>query len=77
MNRMTSDIGTVDGDISQQFEDAMWLVISWTASIVVIASVTPIFLVFSAVLTAAFVIIFLRFLPTSQSLRRLEVCLRY
>lgn len=74
MNRMTSDIGTVDGDISQQFEEVAWLAISWTASIVVIASVTPVFLVFSAILTAAFVVVFLRFLPTSQSLRRLEVC---
>ncbi|KAI4250339.1 MAG: hypothetical protein LQ352_005360, partial [Teloschistes flavicans] len=72
MNRMTSDIGTVDGNISQQFEDVAFLAISWISSIVVIASVTPIFLVFSFVLTASFVLIFLRFLPTSQSLRRLE-----
>ncbi|KAL8631276.1 hypothetical protein Q9189_003040 [Teloschistes chrysophthalmus] len=73
MNRMTSDIGTVDGNISQQFEDVAFLAISWISSIVVIASVTPIFLVFSFVLTASFVFIFLRFLPTSQSLRRLEM----
>ncbi|KAL8825841.1 MAG: hypothetical protein Q9191_004170 [Dirinaria sp. TL-2023a] len=73
MNRMTSDIGTVDGDISQQLEEVAWLVITWTASIVVIASVTPVFLIFSAILTAAFVLVFLRFLPTSQSLRRLEM----
>ncbi|KAL8690584.1 MAG: hypothetical protein Q9218_004004 [Villophora microphyllina] len=29
MNRMTSDIGTVDGNISQQFEDVAFLAISW------------------------------------------------
>ena len=74
MNRMTSDISTVDGNISQQFQDFAWLGITWVSSIVVIASVTPLFLVFSFALTAAFVLIFLRFLPTSQSLRRLEVC---
>ncbi|KAL8644469.1 MAG: hypothetical protein Q9226_007747 [Calogaya cf. arnoldii] len=73
MNRMTSDIGTVDGNISQQFEDVAFLAITWISSIVIIASVTPVFLVFSFALTASFVMIFLRFLPTSQSLRRLEM----
>ena len=73
MNRLTSDIGTVDGNITDQFEDVAFLVIAWTSSIVVIASVTPIFLIFSLTLTAMFVLIFRRFLPTSQSLRRLEV----
>lgn len=73
MNRMTSDIGTIDGNISQQFQNVAFLAITWISSIVVIASVTPIFLVFSFALTALFVFIFLRFLPTSQSLRRLEV----
>lgn len=74
MNRMTSDIGTVDGNISQQFQDVALLVIKWASSIVIIASVTPVFLIVSFVLTASFVWIFVHFLPTSQSLRRLEVC---
>ncbi|KAI7091670.1 ABC bile acid transporter [Hortaea werneckii] len=73
MNRMTSDIGVIDGNISQQFQVVAWLGISWISSVVVIGSVTPAFLAFSAVLTIAFVMIFLRFLPTSQSLRRLEM----
>ena len=73
MNRMTSDIGTVDGNISSQFQAVAFLAITWMSSIVVIASVTPIFLAFSFAMTASFVFIFLRFLPTSQSLRRLEV----
>ena len=73
MNRLTSDISTIDGNISQQFQAAAWLTIMWISSVVVIASVTPIFLIFSFVLSAAFVFIFLRFLPTSQSLRRLEM----
>ncbi|KAL8872095.1 MAG: hypothetical protein Q9174_002218 [Haloplaca sp. 1 TL-2023] len=73
MNRMTSDIGTVDGNISSQFQAVAFLGITWISSIIVIASVTPVFLAFSFVLTASFVFIFLRFLPTSQSLRRLEM----
>lgn len=73
MNRMTSDIGTVDGNISSQFSAVAWLVIRWFTSVVIIASVRPIFLVFALAMTASFVFIFNRFLPTSQSLRRLEV----
>ncbi|KAL4933065.1 putative ABC bile acid transporter [Aspergillus undulatus] len=73
MNRLTSDIGVVDGDISSQFQMIAFLIITWVSSVLVIASVTPLFLAFSVLLTAAFVFTFLQFLPTSQSLRRLEM----
>ncbi|EKG12941.1 Putative ABC transporter protein [Macrophomina phaseolina MS6] len=73
MNRVTSDIGTLDGGISDQLQNVAWYFIGWVAAIVVIASVTPLFLVCSLALTAWFVYIFMRFLPTSQSLRRLEM----
>ncbi|KAI9368175.1 P-loop containing nucleoside triphosphate hydrolase protein [Aspergillus egyptiacus] len=73
MNRLTSDIGVVDGDISEQFQLIAFLIITWVTSIAVIASVTPVFLAFSVLLTAAFIYTFLQFLPTSQSLRRLEM----
>lgn len=73
MNRMTSDIGTVDGNISSRFSSVVWLAIKWITSVVIIASVTPVFLAVAIALTPSFVLIFRRFLPTSQSLRRLEV----
>lgn len=73
MNRLTSDISVIDGNISQQFQHVAWLGIMWISAVVVIASVTPLFLIFTIVLSASFVFIFLRFLPTSQSLRRLEM----
>ncbi|RAK74498.1 putative ABC bile acid transporter [Aspergillus fijiensis CBS 313.89] len=73
MNRLTSDIGVVDGNISEQFQMIAFQAITWVSSIAVIATVTPTFLGFSLLLTAAFVLIFRRFLPTSQSLRRLEM----
>ncbi|KAK3676684.1 hypothetical protein LTR78_003459 [Recurvomyces mirabilis] len=73
MNRMTSDIGVIDGNISQRFQGVAWLGISWISSVIVIASVTPTFLAFAIVLTILFLLIFMRFLPTSQSLRRLEM----
>ncbi|KAE8552103.1 hypothetical protein EYB25_005997 [Talaromyces marneffei] len=73
MNRLTSDIGTVDRNISLQFTGIAFQIIIWVSSIVVIASMTPAFLVFAVALTASFVAIFLWFLPLSQSLRRLEM----
>lgn len=73
MNRLTSDIGVVDGNISEQFQFIAFQIVFWVSSILVIATATPVFLVFSVVLTSAFVMIFLRFLPASQSLRRLEM----
>ena len=73
MNRLTSDIGTIDGNIADQLLIVIWYAIAWVSSMIVIGSVTPIFLVFAIALTLAFVMIFLRFLPTSQSLRRLEM----
>ncbi|KIW23944.1 uncharacterized protein PV07_09691 [Cladophialophora immunda] len=73
MNRLTSDMGTVDGNIAELFLIVIWYAVAWISSMVVIASITPIFLAFAISLTLAFVLIFLQFLPTSQSLRRLEM----
>ncbi|KAH0839283.1 ATP-binding cassette transporter abc4 [Fonsecaea pedrosoi] len=73
MNRLTSDMGTVDGNIAELFLVVIWYAVAWITSMVVIASITPIFLAFAISLTLAFVLIFLQFLPTSQSLRRLEM----
>ncbi|CAG7975403.1 unnamed protein product [Penicillium nalgiovense] len=73
MNRLTSDIGVVDGNISEQFQVIAFQAITWISSVLVIATATPVFLLFSLALTVAFVLVFLRFLPTSQSLRRLEM----
>ncbi|KAI5205105.1 P-loop containing nucleoside triphosphate hydrolase protein [Aureobasidium subglaciale] len=73
MNRLTSDVATIDGNISDQFLNVAWQAIAWVTSIAVIAGVTPLFLVFSFALTVAFILIFMQFLPTSQSLRRLEM----
>lgn len=73
MNRVTSDIGTIDGAIAQQIHRCAWFVLNWVSSILVIASATPTFLVMAIFMTSAFVLIFFYFLPASQSLRRLEM----
>ena len=65
LNRLTGDVGTVDGPISMQFLAVSWQAIAWTSSIFVFATVTPTFLVFSLALTGVFFWIFLTFLPTS------------
>jgi ABC-type multidrug transport system fused ATPase/permease subunit len=73
MNRLTSDIGAIDGQIAGQLSHTAWFGISWLSSVLVIASATPLFLVLAVVMSLIFVYIFQRFLPTSQSLRRLEM----
>lgn len=73
MNRLTSDIGTIDGQIVTQIRDVAWYFMFWLSSLFVIASTTPAFLVIATVMTTIFILIFLRFLPASQSLRRLEM----
>ncbi|ERS97272.1 hypothetical protein HMPREF1624_06603 [Sporothrix schenckii ATCC 58251] len=73
MNRVTSDIGTIDGAIAQQIHRCAWFALNWVSSILVIASATPTFLVMAVFMTSAFVLIFFHFLPASQSLRRLEM----
>jgi ABC-type multidrug transport system fused ATPase/permease subunit len=72
MNRLTGDLRTVDGNISAQFQNVALQSVAWISAVVVIASVTRIFLLFALILTIGFVLIFRHFLPTSQSLRRLE-----
>ncbi|KAK4125586.1 P-loop containing nucleoside triphosphate hydrolase protein [Parathielavia appendiculata] len=72
MNRLTSDMGTVDGQIAGQLMSVAWYALGWLSSMAVISTVTPSFLVISIAMTVMFVLIFDRFLPTSQSLRRLE-----
>ncbi|KAI7788571.1 hypothetical protein LA080_008461 [Diaporthe eres] len=73
MNRLTSDIGTIDGQIVTQIRDVVWYFMFWSSSLFVIASTAPVFLAIALVMTSLFVVIFLRFLPASQSLRRLEM----
>jgi ABC-type multidrug transport system fused ATPase/permease subunit len=73
MNRLTSDIGTVDGNISNHFRGISLQVVTWVSSMIIIASVTPAFFAFALALSGFFIWIFFQFLPTSQSLRRLEM----
>ena len=73
MNKLTSDMSAVDGPISGLFHVAVSQAISWISSILVIGSITPSFLLFAIGMTVSFVFIFSQFLPTSQSLRRLEM----
>lgn len=66
-------MNTIDGDLSGAFTVFAWQVIGWITAVVIILSSTPAFLAFGIVLCCGFVYYFFRFLPTSQSLRRLEV----
>ncbi|KAI1810049.1 ABC transporter [Poronia punctata] len=73
MNRLTSDIGMLDGGMIAPLQDVTFWSINWITSMVVIASVAPAFFAFAIGMTLWFTYIFNRFLPASQSLRRLEM----
>ncbi|KAH9909207.1 canalicular multispecific organic anion transporter 1 [Xylariomycetidae sp. FL2044] len=73
MNRLTSDIGMLDGGIVTPLQNVAFHSITWVSCMVVIAVTTPIFFLFALGMTLWFMWIFFRFLPTSQSLRRLEM----
>lgn len=73
MNRVTSDMTTIDGSINRYFYILTRLLAAWVTSVIIVSSIRPTFLAFAITFTAAFVIIFLRYFPTSQSLRRLEM----
>lgn len=73
MNRLTSDMGTIDGQIASQLQQFAWFTISWISAVFVIATASPLFLIVIVITTGLFVLIFTHFLPASQSLRRLEM----
>ncbi len=77
MNRLTSDMNTIDGNLSHMFTIFAWQIIGWVTSIFIIMSAAPAFLLFGFILGIGFVYCFFRFLPTSQSLRRLEVSINF
>ncbi|KAI1157091.1 ABC transporter [Nemania diffusa] len=73
MNRLTADIGMLDGGMIAPLQDVTFWSINWLTSMIVIASITPTFFVFAIAMTLWFTYIFNLFIPTSQSLRRLEM----
>lgn len=73
MNRLTSDMGTVDRGIPDILLGCLWNMIIWVSAVAIIAFVSPLFLIAVVLLTLTFVLIFLRFISASQSLRRLEM----
>ncbi|KAI1827991.1 ABC transporter [Xylaria intraflava] len=73
MNRLTTDIGMLDGGMIAPLQDVTFWSINWVTSMIVIASVTPAFFAFALGMSLLFAYIFDRFIPTSQSLRRLEM----
>ncbi|KAI0468647.1 ABC transporter [Xylaria cf. heliscus] len=73
MNRLTADIGMLDGGMIAPLQDVTFWSINWITSMIVIASLTPTFFVFALALTLWFMYIFDLFIPASQSLRRLEM----
>ncbi|KAK8056339.1 ABC transporter [Apiospora rasikravindrae] len=73
MNRLTSDIGMLDGGVIGPLQNFAFNLLTFLSCLAVIAAATPLFFFFALLMTAGFIYFFLEFLPTSQSLRRLEM----
>lgn len=73
MNRLTSDMGMLDGGVIGPLQNFAFHGLTFISCLGVIAAATPLFFVLALVMTAGFVFFFAEFLPTSQSLRRLEM----
>ncbi|KAL5612856.1 hypothetical protein BROUX41_004062 [Berkeleyomyces rouxiae] len=73
MNRVTSDMSSVDGSVAANIFYCVWHGVTWTSAMFVIAMTAPAFLVLAIIMTVIFVLVFLSFLSCSQSLRRLEM----
>ncbi|KAF1980150.1 ABC bile acid transporter-like protein [Bimuria novae-zelandiae CBS 107.79] len=73
MNRLTSDMNTIDGHLGFILTLVIWQFVGFVSSIVIILSAAPAFLVFGVLLSACYAYYFRLFLPTSQTLRRLEM----
>jgi ABC-type multidrug transport system fused ATPase/permease subunit len=71
MNRLTSDIQVLDSALTY-FGSTIFHFSLFVSSVIVIASISPIFLLFSGGLMGLFVLVFQHFLPASRSLKRLE-----
>lgn len=72
MNRLTSDIGQLDSAIGWDVFHIFWNSLTWVASLIVVASITPLSLAVCVVLAGTYIFVFSRFLRASQGLRRLE-----
>ncbi|KAK8082020.1 ATP-dependent bile acid permease [Apiospora saccharicola] len=73
MNRLTSDIGMLDGGVIGPLQNFAFNGLTFITCLAVIAAATPLFFFFALIMTAGFIFFFMEFLPTSQSLRRLEM----
>lgn len=73
MNRLTSDIGMLDGGVIGPLQNFAFNGLTFISCLAVIAAATPLFFLFALIMTAGFIFFFMEFLPTSQSLRRLEM----
>jgi ABC-type multidrug transport system fused ATPase/permease subunit len=71
LNRLTSDIQVLDTALTY-FGHTIFFMTMWLMSIIIIASISPLFLILAGILTVVFVSVFNHFLPTSRSLKRLE-----
>jgi len=72
MNRMTSDLATIDGGIAYNLFGFIWQTIGWSSTVLIVALITPLYTLTVVIVTVLFVYSFRLYIKPCQSLRRLE-----
>ncbi|KAF9182238.1 hypothetical protein BGZ51_004856 [Haplosporangium sp. Z 767] len=72
MNRFSKDFETVDGSIANNCAQLLTLIMSVSSIIIVLAYITPLFVVVAAVISVAYLIVGKQYINTSRELKRLH-----
>ncbi|KAF9088984.1 hypothetical protein BGX29_012283 [Mortierella sp. GBA35] len=72
MNRFSNDFETVDSSIAGNFSQLLSLIISVSSIIIVLAYITPAFVVVAAIISVAYLAVGKKYISTSRELKRLH-----
>ncbi|KAF9432269.1 hypothetical protein BGZ76_011034 [Entomortierella beljakovae] len=72
MNRFSKDFETVDGSIANNCSQLLSLIMSVSSIIIVLAYVTPLFVVVAALISVAYLVVGKKYISSSRELKRLH-----
>ncbi|KAF9999988.1 hypothetical protein BGZ79_006427 [Entomortierella chlamydospora] len=72
MNRFSKDFETVDGSIAGNCSQLLSLIMSVSSIIIVLAYITPLFVVVAAIISVAYLAVGRKYISTSRELKRLH-----
>ncbi|KAF9897973.1 hypothetical protein BX616_004682, partial [Lobosporangium transversale] len=72
MNRFSKDFETVDGSIANNCAQLLSLIMSVSSIIIVLAYITPVFVVVAALISVAYLVVGKKYISSSRELKRLH-----